>query len=42
MTVLVSGWVRLAPENVARTLPAARAMMAASRAEDGCHEYAYS
>jgi quinol monooxygenase YgiN len=42
MTVLVTGWVRLAPEDVAKALPAARAMMAASRAEDGCFEYAYS
>ena len=42
MTVIVTGWVRLAPEDVAKALPAAKAMMAASRAEDGCDEYAYA
>jgi quinol monooxygenase YgiN len=40
--ILVIGWVRLAPEDVATALPAAQAMMAASQAEDGCFEYAYS
>lgn len=42
MTVIVTGWVRLPPEDVARALPAARTMAAASRREDGCFEYAYS
>lgn len=42
MTVIVAGWVRLAPEDVAKARPAALAMMAASRAEDGCFEYAYA
>lgn len=40
--ILVIGWVRLSPEDVQAALPAARAMMAASQAEDGCFEYAYS
>ena len=42
MTVIVTGWVRLAPEDVAKARPAALAMMAASRTEDGCFEYAYA
>ncbi len=40
--IVVNGWVRLDPADVERALPAARAMMAASQAEDGCFEYAYS
>jgi len=42
MTVLVIGSIRLPPENLARARPAMQAMMAGSRAEDGCLEYAYS
>lgn len=42
MTVIVTGWVRMAPEDVAKALPAAQAVMAASRVEDGCDEYAYA
>ncbi len=40
--ILVVGTVRLPPENIARARPAMAAMVAASRAEDGCLEYAYS
>ncbi len=42
MTILVVGTVRLPPENIARARPAMETMVAASRAEDGCIEYAYS
>ncbi len=42
MTILVIGTVRLPPENIARAAPAMTAMLAGSRAEDGCFEYAYS
>jgi len=40
--ILVIGTVRLPPENLARARPAMRAMVEASRAEDGCIQYAYS
>ena len=40
--ILVIGTVRLPPENIAIARPAMETMMAASRAEDGCLEYAYS
>jgi quinol monooxygenase YgiN len=40
--IVVTGWVRLEPGDIEAALPAARAMMAASRAEAGCREYAYS
>ncbi len=40
--ILVVGTVRLPPENIERARPAMAAMVAASRAEDGCVEYAYS
>ena len=40
--ILVTGWVRLSPDDIEQALPAARTMMAASQAEDGCFEYAYS
>lgn len=42
MTILVIGTVRLPPENIARARVAMETMVAASRAEDGCIEYAYS
>ncbi len=42
MTVLVIGTVRLPPENIDRARAAMEAMVAASRAEDGCFEYAYA
>jgi quinol monooxygenase YgiN len=40
--ILVIGTVRLPPENIAIARPAMESMMAASRSEDGCLEYAYS
>lgn len=40
--ILVIGTVRLPPENIARARPAMAAMVAGSRGEDGCLEYAYS
>ena len=40
--ILIIGTVRLPPENIASARPAMEAMVAGSRAEDGCLEYAYS
>ncbi|MFX9042805.1 putative quinol monooxygenase, partial [Acinetobacter baumannii] len=40
--VVVEGWVRLAPEDIARFTPAAVEMMRASRAEPGCIDYAFA
>ena len=40
--VIVMGTVRVAPEAIERLRPAMEAMMAASRAEDGCLAYAYA
>jgi quinol monooxygenase YgiN len=40
--ILIVGTVRLPPENLDRARPVMEAMMAASRAEDGCLDYAYS
>ncbi len=40
--ILVIGTVRLPVENIARAREAMAAMVAGSRAEDGCIEYAYS
>lgn len=40
--ILVIGTVRLPPGNIAKARPAMEAMVAGSRAEDGCFEYAYS
>ncbi len=42
MTILVIGTVRLPPENIEKARAAMETMVAASRAEDGCFEYAYS
>ena len=42
MTILVIGSVRLPPENIDRARAAMETMVAASRAEDGCFECAYS
>jgi quinol monooxygenase YgiN len=42
MTILVIGTVRLPPENIDKARAAMATMVAASRAEDGCIEYAYS
>ena len=39
--VIVMGTVRVDPDAVQRLRPAMEAMMAASRAEDGCLTYAY-
>ena len=40
--ILVIGTVRMPPENIGKARTAMEAMVAASRAEDGCIEYAYS
>ncbi|MDB5469473.1 MAG: antibiotic biosynthesis monooxygenase [Caulobacter sp.] len=40
--VIVMGTVRVDPDAIERLRPAMAAMMAASRAEDGCLTYAYA
>ena len=40
--VIVMGTVRVDPDAIERLRPAMEAMMAASRAEDGCLMYAYA
>jgi len=42
VTILVLGTIRVPPEKLSRARPAMAAMMTASRAEDGCLNYAYS
>jgi quinol monooxygenase YgiN len=42
VSLVVAGTYRLPPENVEALRPHAAAMMAASRAEDGCFEYAHA
>ncbi len=42
MTLILAGTIRLPPENVAAFRPHMIAMMAASRAEDGCLTYGYA
>jgi quinol monooxygenase YgiN len=42
MTLIVAGTVRVPPENLAGLKPHMLAMLTASRAEDGCYEYAYA
>lgn len=42
MTILIAGTVRVPPENLAAFKPHMQAMLAASRAEDGCYEYSYA
>ena len=42
MSLIVAGTVRVPPENVERFRPHIATMMAASRAEDGCHAYGYA
>ena len=42
MAVVIIGTVRLPPQNLYRARPVMAAMVAASRAEDGCLEYAYA
>ncbi len=40
--IVIEGTVRIPEGSLADARPAMEAMIAASRAEDGCHEYAYS
>jgi quinol monooxygenase YgiN len=42
VSVIVAGTVRVPPEKLAEFKPHMEAMLAASRAEDGCLEYAYA
>jgi quinol monooxygenase YgiN len=42
MSIIVAGTLRAPPENLARFRPHMEAMLAASRAEDGCLDYAYA
>ncbi|MEO8114963.1 MAG: putative quinol monooxygenase [Phenylobacterium sp.] len=42
MTLVIAGTVRIPPENLARFKPHMLAMLAASRAEDGCLTYSYA
>jgi quinol monooxygenase YgiN len=42
VSVIVAGTVRVPAENVARFRPHMDAMLAASRAEDGCLAYSYA
>ena len=42
MSVIVAGTVRVPPENLDRFRPHMHAMLAGSRAEDGCVTYAYA
>ena len=42
MTLIIAGTVRVPPENLERFRPHMQAMLAASRAEDGCLTYSYA
>lgn len=42
MTLIIAGTVRVPPENLEQFKPHMLAMLAASRAEDGCREYSYA
>jgi quinol monooxygenase YgiN len=42
VTLLIAGTVRVPPKNLERFRPHMQAMLAASRAEDGCLEYSYA
>ena len=42
MSLIVAGTVRVPPENIDRFRPHMLAMMTATRAEDGCIDYAYA
>lgn len=42
MTLVIAGTVRVPPENLDRFRPHMQAMLAASRAEDGCLTYSYA
>ncbi|THD57780.1 putative quinol monooxygenase [Phenylobacterium sp.] len=41
MSIIIAGTVRVPPENLASLRPHQLAMLAASRAEDGCLTYSY-
>ena len=41
MSIIIAGTVRVPPENLASLKPHQLAMLAASRAEDGCVTYSY-
>jgi quinol monooxygenase YgiN len=42
VSLIVAGTVRVPPQNLDRLRPHMARMMAASRAEDGCHAYGYA
>ena len=42
MSLIIAGTVRVPPENLERFRPHMQAMLAASRAEDGCQAYSYA
>ena len=42
MTIVIAGTVRVPPENLEGFRPHMEAMLAASRAEDGCVTYSYA
>lgn len=42
MSVVIAGTVRVPPENLEAFRPHMQAMLAGSRAEDGCLEYSYA
>ena len=42
MSIVIAGTVRAPPENLAAFRPHMQAMLAASRAEDGCLVYSYA
>ncbi|MCA3757281.1 MAG: antibiotic biosynthesis monooxygenase [Phenylobacterium sp.] len=42
MTLIIAGSVRVPPENLERFRPHMKAMLEASRAEDGCLDYTYA
>jgi len=42
MSLIIAGTVRVPPGNVEAFRPHMKTMMAASRAEDGCHAYGYA
>lgn len=42
MTVIIAGTVRVSPQNLEALRPHQDAMLAASRAEDGCITYSYA
>lgn len=42
MTLLIAGTVRVPPQNLTEFKPHMLAMLTASRAEDGCLDYAYA